>query len=358
MTGFLDLFFWTVLTIGLTVGPFIDIVLGKPGQKRVRNWLETNWLRFNEVRWRNFGKKEAEYVVRVIDSVAGSRLLSWRRVAFATAALLIAFGSVVTQLSLYDPNAPFTGMSAAPPVSYVLAMPGLWAAAVSAAGIMMLSVSLTRAISMQVAKWCAPDSTMRNLSLFVGMLLVHVALLLFWGPFVERIGHFSTVLIGAILELLPWDAQWSLWTDLLSVEWSDLAPPFDRGLRKIEHILEIGLWPWLCNRLSLAYFASEFGAMAAAMRTDDVVQIICVETLRSTMEVIANGPRILVALVFLASFLLRPILQAPISLVWARIVESDRPIAIMVIGGAAAAVKLIQEIVKYVGDSGGLKDAI
>ena len=53
--------------------------------------------------------------------------------------------------------------------------------------------------------------------------------------------------------------------------------------------------------------------------------------------------RLLLALIFACSFLLRPI-QRPISTLWARIVESDKPVFTLLFGGAAFLAETIQKI--------------
>ena len=49
--------------------------------------------------------------------------------------------------------------------------------------------------------------------------------------------------------------------------------------------------------------------------------------------------------IFILSFLLKP-LQNAIMTLWARVIESDKPVFTLVFGGAAALAKAIQEIVK------------
>jgi hypothetical protein len=87
----------TVAACGV-VGAFIDFYIGKPGQQRVRSWLETWWLRLSYVRWVNFGREEALLAVQVIDRLFGRRLFSVRRI---TAVAVITSASLCVILSLY-----------------------------------------------------------------------------------------------------------------------------------------------------------------------------------------------------------------------------------------------------------------
>jgi hypothetical protein len=57
--------------------------------------------------------------------------------------------------------------------------------------------------------------------------------------------------------------------------------------------------------------------------------------------------RFALSIIFVGSFLLRPLVMRPASLVWARIVESDKPVFTLTFGGAAAVASAIGEAVKH-----------
>src|SRR5262249_28726296 len=57
--------------------------------------------------------------------------------------------------------------------------------------------------------------------------------------------------------------------------------------------------------------------------------------------------RIMLSMVFVGSFLLRPLIMRPINLVWARIIESDKPVFTVIFGGAAAFATAISEAAKH-----------
>jgi hypothetical protein len=57
--------------------------------------------------------------------------------------------------------------------------------------------------------------------------------------------------------------------------------------------------------------------------------------------------RFVLSMVFVGSFLLRPLVIRPVSLVWARIVESDTPVFTVIFGGAAAFATAISEAAKH-----------
>jgi hypothetical protein len=57
--------------------------------------------------------------------------------------------------------------------------------------------------------------------------------------------------------------------------------------------------------------------------------------------------RIVLSIIFIGSILLRPIVMRPISLVWARIVESEKHVFTLTFGGAAAFATAITEVAKH-----------
>jgi hypothetical protein len=54
-----------------------------------------------------------------------------------------------------------------------------------------------------------------------------------------------------------------------------------------------------------------------------------------------------ISLVFVGSFLLRPLIMRPVNLVWRRIVESDKPVFTAIFGGVAAFASAIGEAAKH-----------
>jgi hypothetical protein len=83
------------------VGAFIDFLMSKSDQKRLRDWLETWWLRFSYVDARSFGREEALYALAVIDRVLGRKFLSYRRL-LSTTLIGVAVGIVVVMLALFS----------------------------------------------------------------------------------------------------------------------------------------------------------------------------------------------------------------------------------------------------------------
>jgi hypothetical protein len=64
-------------------GAFIDFYIGKEGQKRVKDWLETWWYRLSDIPVRALGREEALNALRAVDYLFGPKLVSWKRLRSA-----------------------------------------------------------------------------------------------------------------------------------------------------------------------------------------------------------------------------------------------------------------------------------
>jgi hypothetical protein len=59
--------------------------------------------------------------------------------------------------------------------------------------------------------------------------------------------------------------------------------------------------------------------------------------------------RLMIAIVFVSSFIVRWILMTPTSLIWRRIVESDKPLFTLILGGISAFVEIAVGLSKHLG---------
>jgi hypothetical protein len=50
-------FLWPVILIG-GLGAFIDFLIGKAGQEKAKDFVLRWWVRFDDVRWKNFGREK------------------------------------------------------------------------------------------------------------------------------------------------------------------------------------------------------------------------------------------------------------------------------------------------------------
>jgi hypothetical protein len=68
-----------VITIG-GLGAFIDFVIGSAGQAKAKDFMLKWWVRFDDVRWNNFGREEGLFAGRLIERCFGRRIWSSRRI--------------------------------------------------------------------------------------------------------------------------------------------------------------------------------------------------------------------------------------------------------------------------------------
>jgi hypothetical protein len=68
---------------------------------------------------------------------------------------------------------------------------------------------------------------------------------------------------------------------------------------------------------------------------------------RLCAALLISAIRISISIVFVGSFLLRSLIMEPLSLIWRRIVESDKPVFTLIFGGAAAFATAISEAAKH-----------
>ena len=61
------------------VGAIIDFVIGKKGQKKVRDSLETFWVRLSDVNVKTFARAEAQFAAQLMENILG-RFFSLRRI--------------------------------------------------------------------------------------------------------------------------------------------------------------------------------------------------------------------------------------------------------------------------------------
>jgi hypothetical protein len=65
-----------------------------------------------------------------------------------------------------------------------------------------------------------------------------------------------------------------------------------------------------------------------------------------TVSYLPNLMRLTISLVFITSFLLKPLITL-LSLIWARVDESDKPVFTLIFGGASALATAISEAAKH-----------
>ena len=73
------------------VGGFLDFVLGKAGQRKAKDWVETNWLKLSYVEFKAFGKTEATFTSYVLSKLLGRKFISIHRLAACLTISILVF---------------------------------------------------------------------------------------------------------------------------------------------------------------------------------------------------------------------------------------------------------------------------
>jgi hypothetical protein len=79
------------------------------------------------------------------------------------------------------------------------------------------------------------------------------------------------------------------------------------------------------------------------LRSSDPVDLFSLYCL----SLFPNVFRFALSIIFVGSFLLKPVVMRPVNLVWRRVVESDKPVFTVMFGGAAAFATAISEAAKH-----------
>jgi hypothetical protein len=307
------------------IGGLIDLAMYQAEKDRLKARLEDWWLRFTDVRWSNFGRREAELAIEIIDRWAGPRLWSWKRwrfaayVSIAVAVLtavwvcLRALWSDVDHFDLpQDLKSPMVRL---------------------ALGIFALSIFVAFAISLSVTRYVAvlaarvSTTPVRTALSVTVLLVVHVLLLIYWSVVIYGL---QAALIVVLMRGLT----------LLGVEGFAFFSDGDLGQRIVDVFRSL-FWPDQ-EREGLKVAPVMWSALFSLSHTKFTVTIVWLYAFKVAMDIVANGLRILLALVFLSSFLFRPLIQAPISRLWYGAMASDRPVFTLLFGTTGAIIGAIQ----------------
>jgi hypothetical protein len=331
-------FLWPIIVIG-GLGAFIDFLIGKTGQERAKDFLFRWWVRFDDVRWRNFGREEALFAGQLIEKWFGRRMYSVRRLIVAFL-LLIVFAIVGYSKFLISPdpkdlfcfNCTDSAVMYNPRIGMMLYKMNIvcaycsdkvpWFSRVIPLFTVIISfcvsVSFIRFITFRVVRLCG-FGILRNINVFVLFLLVNYLILAFWSPLVETVKETAVIFTQWSVDQLEFDIH-KLEIDVAS---------FSKGVvptntEELFHKLSLSrLYYVIIGRNPLDIFAFYY------------------------MTVFPSLVRFLISLIFVGSFLLRPLIMHPASLVWRRIVESDKPVFTLMFCGAAAFATAISEAVKH-----------
>jgi hypothetical protein len=292
---------WPIVGAGGS-GALIDFVIGKAGQAKAKDLLLEWWVRFDDIKWKNFGREDGLFAVFFLDKCFGRRIYSFKRIVSSLSVLCIcSIFWIAVRIIMGHNNTEwctqcntwmgFTG-------NIIFFMTGF-----------NLAVEYTRLIAYLTAKFCG-IGVLNNLAVFIMMLIFNYLMLVYWPPFIEA----TKPLFALLLEIPPNDAL--IVTALRSVFKVFAFPLYPPGV--------VGAFKNLFSGESTIYSFSFYTSSTAPSIFGLVLSII-----------------------FVGSFLAKPLVLRPVSRVWARIVESDKPVFTLIFGGVAALASAIIHVTKH-----------
>lgn len=278
--------FWAVVVAvgGLAaVGGVIDACLYKSERKRLIAWLEDCYLRFTDIKWINFGRKEAESAIRICDKWVGSSFWSWKRWRFALIVTVIVYGISLDYGSLH-----LSGQGTAAHWYLMSVVTNVPISLVTFA----LSLSVTRWIAMTVAHLAS--SAFANAILFALLLLIHLFLLTVWSELVRLGQSFAAAVPEAFWRI---DSDMTTFDRIVFYLEGDMTRVREEVLPKLKELLADPI------HKTVDYLRRDL--------TDPDVKL----------DILVNGLRIVFALVFL---MFRPI-HGFISRLWSTLIRAEQP---------------------------------
>jgi len=290
---------WPIVLVG-GLGALVDFLIGKAGQEKARDLLLKWWVRFDDVRWSNFGREEGLFAGHLIEKWFGRRAWSCRRLSAAIG--LYGFFLSIGFIRLAIPNNSDDWC-------FSCHMPWVWLLTVLIMyfGGFCLSISLTKFLTFRMADLCR-SGEFRNLTIFLLFGVTNYGVLLVWWPFLNSITEFLACM---------------LFFDFKHAFILYRPPNISSTVHPISPIYTL-----VYIGKNTAFYTPDFFAF-------------------SLLSLFPNIFRVFLSIVFVGSFLLRPLVMRPVSLVWARIVESDKPVFTVIFGGAAAVASAFGEAAKH-----------
>ena len=115
--------------------------------------------------------------------------------------------------------------------------------------------------------------------------------------------------------------------------------------------MDLGIWTYIVSSVfedAGVFLAPKITDIAILkdffLRPSPFMQQLLIE-LSILLSFLMNFFRLLLVLLFIMSFLMKPI-QRPFMALWARIIESDKPVFTLLFGGGAAAAKAIEAVIQ------------
>jgi hypothetical protein len=311
---------WPIAALG-GLGALIDFLIGRVGQDRTRDLLESWWVSFDDIKWSNFGRKEASFAISLIGFICGDRFLSIKRICFVT--------SIVVMLLIIDTLViPHIPRNVAMVVSTSVEISIL--SVLISAFAFSISISYTRQISLIVLR-LYKDSSWRNLIVIIIFFMFSYLILVLWLPLIQAI----SLLIQ--LKAVEYMSKWKI---TLSESTIVFAPG-----ESIFGFIYRNMKPISLNPKEM--LSKLFSGFWFPYTSPGEVVVIYLQFTKLSLEYLANFTRITLAMTFLVLSLTKPFLMDPLSLLWRRVAETDKPIFTLVLGGIGSIATAGNELLKH-----------
>jgi hypothetical protein len=320
------------------VGGFIDFMISRREQEQLRDWMTNWWVRFEDVKWSNFGRKESEQAIAMLDRLAGARFWSikrWKFVAITSLGLML----LVTILLIVGLAAPFVVSPDKPEKPFFNVISDYWQVpyfdiapiliVVATCVALGLSISMFRLLA-RIVVLLSPSGLIGFL-FFGVLLLLQLVLLLYWSSaVVELLIFVPAKLLGNIL---TYSGDTYFVTAMLRF---DLA----FALRNI--FVPLSERIFLLEAEATSFIRDTFLVqVSSGQGWNDQAK-----GFKFATDLASNGLRIGFALLFLSSFVFGSVLKPLVSRLWAGIIESKKPLFTMLFGGVATVYEGLSALLK------------
>jgi hypothetical protein len=294
-----------------------EFLLGVSGRAKLEDWVLRQWVRFEDMRLSEFATSEAAFCVSLSDRVFGAKLWCWRRL-FSCLGIEIALLTFWLTAAHSEYPGILTAVAGYSRVDLLFDI-------VTNVVLMMTAVSLTRWISARALAYTFGSKA--GILPFVALLGLHILLFFAWRPIAD---YLHDVLTDYVLQLIS-DAVTGRYDRFEYGTFKGMAHLFDF------HWQRAMSWPAPDLRFS------EFGDK----RTANGSVFLVLVAVRQTTSIFFSSLRVAFALGVLLTFFFRRVIVRFVSLLWRRVIEDGRGACTLIVGGVAAVVTLLKEVLAH-----------